>query len=30
LKGDAEVDGVQVSLDYNRPGDFKVLFEIKI
>ena len=30
LKGDAEVDGVQVSLDYNHPGDSKVLFEIKI
>ena len=30
LKGNAEVDGVQVSLDYNHPGDSKVLFEIKI
>jgi GNAT superfamily N-acetyltransferase len=30
LKGNAEVDGVQVSMDYNRPGDSKVLFEIKI
>jgi len=30
LKGDFEVDGVQVSLDYNHPGDSKVLFEIKI
>ena len=30
LKGDAEVDGVQVSLDYNHPGDSKVLFEIEI
>jgi hypothetical protein len=30
LKGDVEVDGVQVSLDYNHPGDSKVLFEIKI
>jgi ribosomal protein S18 acetylase RimI-like enzyme len=30
LKGDAEVDGVQVSLDYNHPGDPKVLFEIEI
>jgi predicted GNAT superfamily acetyltransferase len=30
LKGDAVVDDVQVSLDYNHPGDPKVLFEIKI
>ncbi|MBU1161253.1 MAG: GNAT family N-acetyltransferase, partial [Proteobacteria bacterium] len=30
LKGNAEVDGVQVLLDYNHPGDSKVLFEIKI
>jgi hypothetical protein len=30
LKGNAEVDGVQVSLDYNYPGDSKVLFEIKL
>jgi GNAT superfamily N-acetyltransferase len=30
LKGNAEVDGIQVSLDYNGPGDSKVLFEIKI
>jgi len=30
LQGNAEVDGVQVSLDYNQFGDSKVLFEIKI
>ena len=30
LKGNAEIDDVQVSLDYNHPGDTKVLFEIKI
>jgi len=30
LNGNAEVDGIQVSLDYNGPGDPKVLFEIKI
>ena len=30
LKGDSEVDGVQVSLDYNHPGDPKILFEIEI
>lgn len=30
LKGNAVVDDVQVSLDYNHPGDSKVLFEIKI
>jgi len=30
LKGNAEIDGVQVNLDYNHPGDPKVLFEIKI
>jgi ribosomal protein S18 acetylase RimI-like enzyme len=30
LKGNAEVDGVRVSLDYNYPGDSKVLFEKKI
>jgi predicted GNAT superfamily acetyltransferase len=30
LKGNAEVDGVQVSVDYNHPGDTKVLFEKKI
>jgi GNAT superfamily N-acetyltransferase len=29
-KGDAEVDGTQVVLDYNRPNDSKVLFEIRI
>ena len=30
IKGNAELDGVQVSLDYNHPGDPKVLFEMKI
>lgn len=30
LKGNAEVDGIQVSLDYNGPNDPKVLFEINI
>jgi ribosomal protein S18 acetylase RimI-like enzyme len=30
LQGNADVDGVQVSLDYNLFGDSKVLFEIKI
>jgi ribosomal protein S18 acetylase RimI-like enzyme len=30
LRGDAEIDGIQVTLDYNGPGDPKVLFEIKI
>ena len=30
LKGNAEIDGVQVTLDYNRPNDPKVLFEIRI
>jgi len=30
LNGNVEVDGIQVSLDYNHPGDPKVLFEIKI
>lgn len=29
-EGNGEVDGIQVSLDYNHPGDSKVLFEIKI
>jgi L-amino acid N-acyltransferase YncA len=29
-KGNAEVDGLQVTLDYNKPGDPKVLFEIRI
>jgi GNAT superfamily N-acetyltransferase len=29
-KGNADVDGVQVSLDYNHSGDSKVLFEKKI
>jgi ribosomal protein S18 acetylase RimI-like enzyme len=30
LKGNAEVDGIQVSLDYNGPNDPKVLFKKKI
>ena len=30
LRGDAEIDGIQVTLDYNGPGDPKILFEIKI
>ena len=30
LKGNAEVEGVQVSLDYNHSGDNKVLFQKKI
>jgi GNAT superfamily N-acetyltransferase len=30
LKGDTEVDDVQASLDYNQPGDSKVLFEIQL
>ena len=30
LRGDAEIDRIQVTLDYNGPGDPKVLFEIKI
>jgi ribosomal protein S18 acetylase RimI-like enzyme len=29
-KGDAEIDGIQVTLDYNRPNDPKVLFEKRI
>jgi len=29
-RGNAEMEGVQVTLDYNRPGDPKVLFEIRI
>jgi GNAT superfamily N-acetyltransferase len=29
-KGNGEVDGIQVSLDYNGPDDDKVLFEISI
>ncbi|MBU1181676.1 MAG: GNAT family N-acetyltransferase [Proteobacteria bacterium] len=28
--GNAEIDGIQVTLDYNKPGDPKVLFEITI
>lgn len=30
LPGDGEVDGVPVTLDYNRPGDHKVLFAKKL
>jgi ribosomal protein S18 acetylase RimI-like enzyme len=30
LKGEAEIDGVQVTLDYNKPDDPKVLFKIEI
>lgn len=29
-RGNSEIDGTRVTLDYNRPGDPKVLFEIKI
>lgn len=29
-KGDAEIDSTQVTLDYNKPDDPKVLFEIEI
>lgn len=29
-KGDAEIDGIPVTLDYNKPNDPKVLFEIGI
>jgi ribosomal protein S18 acetylase RimI-like enzyme len=29
-KGNAEIEGFQVTLDYNKPNDPKVLFEIKI
>jgi GNAT superfamily N-acetyltransferase len=29
-KGNAEIDGIQVTLDYNKPDDPKVLFEIQI
>ena len=28
--GDSEVDGIPVTLDYNKPGDPKVLFEIAL
>ena len=28
--GDVEIEGIQVTLDYNRPNDPKVLFNIKI
>jgi hypothetical protein len=28
-KGDAEIDGVPVTLDYNKPDDPKVLFQFK-
>lgn len=30
LRGNGEVDGIQVSLDYNGPNDPKVLFQINI
>lgn len=30
LKGNAEIEGIQVTLDYNKPNDPKVLFEIEI
>ncbi len=30
LRGNARVDGIPVTLDYNRPGDAKVLFRITI
>jgi len=30
LKGDAEIDGFQVTLNYNKAGDPKVLFKIMI
>ena len=29
-KGNSEIEGIQVTLDYNKPNDPKVLFEIKI
>lgn len=29
-RGDTEIEGIQVTLDYNRPNDPKVLFEIRI
>jgi ribosomal protein S18 acetylase RimI-like enzyme len=29
-EGDAEIDGIQVTLDYNKPDDPKVLFEIRL
>jgi len=29
-EGDAKIDGVQVTLNYNKPNDSKVLFKIKI
>ena len=29
-KGNAEIDGIQVTLDYNKSDDPKVLFEIEI
>ena len=28
--GNAEIDGIQVTLDYNKPDDPKVLFELSI
>jgi GNAT superfamily N-acetyltransferase len=30
LKGNAEIGGIQVTLDYNKPNDPKVLFEFRI
>ncbi len=30
IRGDADMDGMPVTLDYNKPGDAKVLFEITI
>ena len=30
LKGNAEIDDTRVTLDYNKPNDPKVLFEIRI
>lgn len=30
LKGNAEIDGIPVTLDYNRPNDPKVLFELRL
>jgi len=28
--GNAEINGIQVTLDYNKPNDPKVLFEIEV
>ena len=30
LKGNAQIDGIQVTLDYNKPNDPKVLFKIEL